>query len=69
MHRLSGLDAGFLYLETSSQLLHVCGLVVVDPSTMPGGYSFHKLAGELATRIKLLLKMPDALAELLDAAG
>src|SRR5690349_19082447 len=54
MHRLSGLDASFLYLETSSQLLHVCGLVIVDPSTMPGGYSFHKLAGELATRIKVL---------------
>jgi WS/DGAT/MGAT family acyltransferase len=54
MHRLSGLDASFLYLETSSQLLHVCGLVIVDPSTMPGGYSFHKLADELATRIKVL---------------
>ena len=54
MQRLSGLDASFLYLETSSQVLHVCGLVVVDPSTMPGGYSFHKVAGELVTRIKLL---------------
>jgi diacylglycerol O-acyltransferase len=52
MHRLSGLDASFLYLETSSQLLHVCGLVVVDPSTMPGGYTFHKLSAELVTRIK-----------------
>ena len=54
MHRLSGLDASFLYLETSSQLLHVCGLVVVDPSTMPGGYSFHNLATELARRVKVL---------------
>lgn len=53
MHRLGGLDASFLYLETSSQVLHVCGLVIVDPSTMPGGYSFHKVAGELGTRIKL----------------
>ena len=29
MQRLSGLDASFLYLETSSQLLHVCGLIVL----------------------------------------
>lgn len=27
MQRLSGLDASFLYLETPSQPLHVCGLV------------------------------------------
>ena len=29
MQRLSGLDAGFLYLETPSQLLHICGLIVL----------------------------------------
>ena len=29
MQRLSGLDASFLYLETPSQVLHVCGLL--DP--------------------------------------
>ena len=31
MKRLSGLDASFLYLETPEQLLHVCGLLVLDP--------------------------------------
>src|SRR5919198_7178 len=51
MHRLSGLDASFLYLETSSQLLHVCGLVVVDPSTMPGGRAeLAELCGTLASQ-------------------
>jgi diacylglycerol O-acyltransferase / wax synthase len=40
MDRLSGLDASFLYLETPEQLMHVCGLIVVDPSTMPEGYEF-----------------------------
>ena len=35
MDRLSGLDASFLYLETPAQLMHVCGLIVLDPSTMP----------------------------------
>ena len=33
MDRLSGLDASFLYLETPAQLMHVCGLIIVDPST------------------------------------
>ena len=35
MDRLSGLDASFLYLETPAQLMHVCGLIVLDPATMP----------------------------------
>lgn len=40
MDRLSGLDASFLYLETPEQLMHVCGLIVLDPSTMPQEYGF-----------------------------
>ena len=35
MERLSGLDASFLYLESGAQLMHVCGLIVVDPGTDP----------------------------------
>lgn len=54
MERLSGLDASFLYLETSTQLLHVCGVIELDPTTMPGGYSFEKLQRELGARIPLL---------------
>ena len=53
MERLSGLDASFLYLETPAQMMHVCGLVVVDPSTIPGGYSFPTFAAELSERIDL----------------
>ncbi|MBK1788677.1 WS/DGAT/MGAT family O-acyltransferase [Prauserella cavernicola] len=53
MERLSGLDASFLYLETSSQLLHVCGLVTLDPSTVPGGYGFDRLRTRLAERVAL----------------
>ena len=52
MERLSGLDASFLYLETPAQMMHVCGLVVVDPSTIPGGYAFDRFSAELAERIK-----------------
>jgi len=33
--RLSGLDAGFLYLETSTSFMHVASLIVLDPSTSP----------------------------------
>ncbi len=49
--RLSGLDASFLYLESSAQLLHVCGVIVLDPSTMPGGYSFARLKADLERRV------------------
>ncbi len=45
MDRLSGLDASFLYLESSAQLLHVCGVIVLDPETIPGGYDFEQVQG------------------------
>ncbi len=51
MERLSGLDASFLYLETSAQLMHVCGVVVVDPETIPAGYSYAQVRGALARRV------------------
>src|SRR5689334_14551851 len=51
MQRLSGLDASFLYLETPEQLMHVCGLIVLDPTTMPGGYSFREFKAEIERRV------------------
>src|SRR3954470_4840363 len=51
MDRLSGLDASFLYLESSAQLLHVCGVIVLDPATIPGGYDFSGFKDELERRI------------------
>lgn len=51
MRRLSGLDASFLYLETPEQLLHVCGLVILDPSSIPGGYTFGRMRREMARRV------------------
>jgi WS/DGAT/MGAT family acyltransferase len=50
MERLSGLDSTFLYLETPTQLLHVCGLIVLDVSTIPGGYDFDSFKSELTAR-------------------
>ena len=52
MDRLSGLDASFLYLETPAQLMHVCGLIVLDPSTMPEGYAFDRLKAEIERRVR-----------------
>lgn len=51
MDRLSGLDASFLYLESGAQLMHVCGVIVVDPATIPGGYDFTRFKDELSQRV------------------
>jgi diacylglycerol O-acyltransferase / wax synthase len=52
MDRLSGLDASFLYFETPAHLMHVCGLLVLDPATMPGGYRFETLRQALRERMQ-----------------
>ena len=52
MDRLSGLDASFLYLESGAQLMHVCGVIVVDPATIPGGYDFQTFKKELSNRVE-----------------
>lgn len=62
LQRLSGLDASFLYLETSTQPLHVCSVLELDTSTIPGGYSFEKLRDELAVRIKAIPTFREKLA-------
>lgn len=43
MQRLTGMDATFLYMETPSSYMHVAGLMVLDPSEVPGGFSFEKV--------------------------
>ncbi|TIC83899.1 wax ester/triacylglycerol synthase family O-acyltransferase [Nocardioides sp. GY 10113] len=52
MERLSGLDASFLYLETPAQLMHVCAVLVIDPSTMPEPYSFPRFQRALDARVR-----------------
>lgn len=52
MERLSGLDASFLYLETPAQLMHVCGVILLDPSTMPEGYSFDRLQAGIDENVR-----------------
>ena len=68
MERLSGLDASFLYLESRSQLMHVSGLLELDPGTVEGGYRFEDLRSELARRITAMpafrRKLHDSVANL-----
>jgi diacylglycerol O-acyltransferase len=54
VERLSGLDAGFLYMETPRQHMHTLKIAVVDPSTAPGGYSFDRVHDVLSARLDLL---------------
>ncbi|WP_029115114.1 wax ester/triacylglycerol synthase family O-acyltransferase [Mycobacterium sp. URHB0044] len=63
MQRLSGLDASFLYLETAIQPLHVCSVLEIDTSTIPGGYTFDRLRDALGLRIKA---MPEFREKLVD---
>ena len=62
LQRLSGLDASFLYLETSTQPLHVCSVLELDTATIPGGYSFERLRAELAVRITAIPTFRERLA-------
>jgi diacylglycerol O-acyltransferase / wax synthase len=63
MQRLSGLDASFLYLESAKQPLHVCAILELDTSTIPGGYTFDRLRDELGLKIKALPRFREKLAD------
>jgi len=63
MQRLSGLDASFLYLETAAQPMHVCSVLELDTSTMPGGYTFDRLRDALSLRIKAMPEFREKLAD------
>jgi WS/DGAT/MGAT family acyltransferase len=51
---MAGMDAAFLYLETPSQLAHIVGTVVLDPSTAPEPFDKPRLTALLRERIHLL---------------
>ncbi|MEU6564314.1 WS/DGAT/MGAT family O-acyltransferase [Nocardia nova] len=57
MERLTGLDASFLYLETDTQLLHVCALLILDPAADGTEYEFAALKDELRRRLPLVPAM------------
>jgi diacylglycerol O-acyltransferase len=51
---MAGMDAAFLYLETSSMHMHVVGVLVLDPGDAPGGFTLEKLTTVLSERIHLI---------------
>jgi diacylglycerol O-acyltransferase len=53
MQRLTGLDASFLYLETPNSPMHVASVIVVDPSTAPGGFSLARALSMYDERLHL----------------
>ncbi|WP_109523625.1 MULTISPECIES: WS/DGAT/MGAT family O-acyltransferase [Nocardia] len=57
MERLTGLDASFLYLETETQHLHICALLLLDPATDGTAYSFDAFREHLDRRLPLIPQM------------
>ncbi len=53
MQRLSGLDTSFLSMETPTAYMHVAGLLILDPSTVPGGFDYQKVHDFYASRLHL----------------
>jgi diacylglycerol O-acyltransferase / wax synthase len=62
MEQLSGFDSLFLYCETPSMHMHVCGLLILDPSTIEGGYSYEGFRSVLAERLLQIPGMRQKLA-------
>jgi diacylglycerol O-acyltransferase / wax synthase len=52
MERLSGLDASFLYLEAPNLHMHLAMVMVLDPATVPGGYSFDRMQATIGERTR-----------------
>jgi diacylglycerol O-acyltransferase len=51
MEQLTGLDASFLYMETPSLHMHVAMVAVLDPSDVPGGYSYPQFRDLVGARL------------------
>lgn len=54
MERLTGADASFLYMEHPTVHMHVTGVMLLDPSTMEGGYKFATFREHLVDRLHLI---------------
>lgn len=54
MERLTGADAAFIYMENEVVHMHVTGVLVLDPTSMVGGYSFEKVRAHLIDRLHLI---------------
>ena len=51
MQRLSASDSTFVYAETKIMLLQNTAVLVFDPESVPGGYSFERVRDLMAARV------------------
>ena len=51
---MNGLDATFLYFETPSMHMHVVGVLLLDPTEVPGGWSGDRIPDLIRARLDLL---------------
>jgi len=63
LRRLTGADAVFLSAERPGQPLHVMGLLLLDPTTVPGGYTFERFCAFAASRLPALKPLRRRLVE------
>ena len=63
MERLTAADAWYLYLEGPTVHLHVTGLLLLDPTTAPKGFSFTKLRNYVTARLDLMPALRRRLVE------
>ena len=61
--RVSGLDASFVSLETASQHLQIFSILELDPSTVPGGYSFEAFRDALAVRLRAIPELREKIVD------
>ena len=62
MERLGGLDGAFLYCETPTMHLHVCGLMIVDAPTMTSGDAYDRVRSMLVDRLPRIRAVHQKLA-------
>lgn len=53
MHRVSGVDAAFLYGETPTWHMHVSAVLLVDPTDAGGEFTFERFCDHIASRVHL----------------
>jgi WS/DGAT/MGAT family acyltransferase len=63
MRRLSATDAALVHGETTDWHLHVSTLLVLDPTTIPGGYRFEHFRAALTARLRSVPRFRQTVAE------
>jgi diacylglycerol O-acyltransferase len=63
MKRLGGLDAAMLEVEKGGLPVHATAMLTLDPSTVPGGYSFERMFEFIGARLALVPPLRRRLVE------